>query len=325
MKPVYVVRCVVSVVVLATMVSVAKAEWPPKKLENLQVLPEDTKPSELLDMMGGFTRALGVRCAYCHVGDETLPLSKYSFASDDKPAKRKARVMLRMVTDLNNKYLPTLEERSEPPASIQCMTCHHGAPVPRTLQEILVEAEETGGLDSAIVTYRSLRDRYYGRATYDFGSVPLADVASEVIKKGRLDEGVALNALNVAMNPESEYAKRQHSSSAVLLAFRQSGADSGTAVYRDLKSRYGDSSFPEFLLNRIGYALLEDGHVESAIAAFRLNVEAFPNSSNTHDSLGDAYAEHGDRKLAIDCYEKALEISPSDVTKEKLEALRDKH
>ena len=34
-------------------------------------------------VMPGFTRALGVRCSYCHVGEEGESLSTYDFASDD--------------------------------------------------------------------------------------------------------------------------------------------------------------------------------------------------------------------------------------------------
>jgi tetratricopeptide (TPR) repeat protein len=308
--------------VLVTLATVAQAQWPPKKLTNLKVLPGDIPPSELIDMMGEFTRALGVRCSYCHMGDQSLPLSTYHFADDGKITKRKARVMMRMVKDLNEKYLPTLEERSEPPAGVRCVTCHHGTAVPRTLESILLHVHEASGLDSTLATYRSLRERYHGRAAYDFGSVPLADVASEVAEHGHPEDAVALNALNVEMNPESEFARRQYASSALLQAFRHVGADSATAMFRELKTRYGDTVFPEFALNRMGYALLEEGNAEAAIAVFKLEVKSFPESANGYDSLGDAYARHGDRKLAVESYEKALKLSPSDATKEKLEGLR---
>src|SRR5215475_2725501 len=72
-------------------------QFPPQKLENLKVFPKDIPVRALLDTMGGFTRALGVRCNYCHVGEEGKPLSSYDFKSDEKPEKTKAREMLRMV------------------------------------------------------------------------------------------------------------------------------------------------------------------------------------------------------------------------------------
>jgi tetratricopeptide (TPR) repeat protein len=298
------------------------AQWPPKQLTNLKVLPADTPPAQLIDLMGQFTRALGVRCTYCHVGDENLPLSTYHFADDDKVTKRKARVMMRMVNEVNGQYLATLEDRAKPAIQVQCITCHHGVTVPRTLESVLFHAYEVGGLDSTLATYRGLRERYYGRAAYDFGSVPLADVASDIEDQGHPADAVAVNALNVEMNPESEFARRQYAAGALLQAFRHDPPDSATALYHRLRARYGDSVYPEFALNRIGYTLLGEDKVTASIAAFQLCVEAFPKSGNSYDSLGDAYAKNGDRALAIQSYEKAMKLSPSDATKEKLKALR---
>ena len=79
----------------------AAAQWPPDTLRNLQVLPDTLPVPELTRLMAGFTRALGVRCSTCHVGEENRPLATYDFASDEKPLKRKAREMLRMKQDLN--------------------------------------------------------------------------------------------------------------------------------------------------------------------------------------------------------------------------------
>ena len=39
--------------------------WP-EKPKNLQVLPKDWPGSRLQPVMVGFSRALGVRCWYCH-------------------------------------------------------------------------------------------------------------------------------------------------------------------------------------------------------------------------------------------------------------------
>lgn len=316
-------RLVAAVIVLLATATAVRAEWPPKHFTNLKVLPRDITPDSLVAMMGGFTRALGVRCTYCHVGEENRPLGTYDFEKDDKPTKRKARAMLRMVDDINTRALAQLESRVTPAAQVTCETCHHGAEVPRRLQEVLQEAHRTGGLDSTIARYRALRDRYYGRAVYDFGSVPLADVATELQEHDRLADAVALNALNVEMNPESEFARRQYVFTALLDAFRSGTPDSAVALYHALQQRWGPATFPQFMLNRIGYDLLGSGRTGAAVAAFELNAEAFPKSANVHDSLGDALARHGDRARAIESYEKALEIDPGVAeTRQKLEALR---
>jgi cytochrome c-type biogenesis protein CcmH/NrfG len=42
----------------------------------------------------------------------------------------------------------------------------------------------------------------------------------------------------------------------------------------------------------------------------KLNAEAFPQSFNAYDSLGEAYAVAGEKELAIKAYEKSLELNP---------------
>jgi CubicO group peptidase (beta-lactamase class C family) len=43
-------------------------------------------------------------------------------------------------------------------------------------------------------------------------------------------------------------------------------------------------------LNQLGYEYLQAGHIDVSLALFKKNVEVFPDSSNTHDSLGEARA-----------------------------------
>ena len=76
-------------------------------------------------------------------------------------------------------------------------------------------------------------------------------------------------------------------------------------------------------MNRAGYFLLREGLVEEAIRIFQLNVEAYPDSWNVHDSLGEAYMAAGQTGLAIQSYEKTLEINPdNDNAISMLEKLR---
>src|ERR1700693_2940408 len=81
--------------------------WP-EKPKNIQVLPKEWPGSRLQPVMIGFTRALGVRCTYCHMGEEGKPLGTYDFASDDNPNKNRAREMYRMLEDIN-KHLKNIQ------------------------------------------------------------------------------------------------------------------------------------------------------------------------------------------------------------------------
>jgi tetratricopeptide (TPR) repeat protein len=183
--------------------------FPPQKLENLKVFPKDMPVRALLDSMGSFARALGVRCNYCHVGEEGKPLSTYNFKADEKPEKEKARTMLRMVAAINGDYLAKLPTRREPTVNVACVTCHRGVAVPRTLQQTLVAAYDAGGADSAEAAYKSLRQRYYGRAAYDFGEVALADVGAVLRQRGKTADALRFYVLNTVMSPQSAFAFTQ--------------------------------------------------------------------------------------------------------------------
>jgi dienelactone hydrolase len=73
-----------------------------------------------------------------------------------------------------------------------------------------------------------------------------------------------------------------------------------------------DVLFPEGEMNRYGYQLLQGGNAKDALEAFRLNVDAYPSSANTHDSLSDAYLALGNREEALTHAEKALEALAKD-------------
>jgi Flp pilus assembly protein TadD len=80
---------------------------------------------------------------------------------------------------------------------------------------------------------------------------------------------------------------------------------------RELKAKSPDVyDFSEPEINRLGYTLMGRGRIADAIDVFRFNAEENPKSWNVYDSLAEAYAEHGDRELAIANYKKSLELNP---------------
>ena len=111
----------------------AAAQWPPQKLENIKVLPPDIALRPLVDTMAGFTRALGVRCTFCHVGTEGADLGTYNFISDSLSTKRTAREMMRMVLAINQEFVSKIPDRSTPPVVVTCASCHRGITQPRPL------------------------------------------------------------------------------------------------------------------------------------------------------------------------------------------------
>jgi tetratricopeptide (TPR) repeat protein len=72
--------------------------------------------------------------------------------------------------------------------------------------------------------------------------------------------------------------------------------------------------FPEAIVNIIGYEHLQDGDVDGALAIMELNVTAFPQSANAHDSLADALLAAGQKDGARQSATRALELLASDTT-----------
>jgi tetratricopeptide (TPR) repeat protein len=249
------VRVVSSVLVISFFAAAASVrpaqaqprfEWP-ERAKNLKVLPKDTPKEKLSATMTGFTRSLGVRCPFCHVGQEGQPLTTYDFVSDQKPTKQVARGMMKMVAGIDHD-LRKMKFPEPKRVEVACITCHRGRPRPMTLSEELGSVYETAGIDSTVARYAMLRERFYGAGAYDFS---------------------------------------------------------------------------ERSLNELGSSLLAKGRGDDAIRIFRLNVEQNPNSSFAYSSLADAYAAGGQKDLAIQSYEKAVQLEPRNrEAEQKLRELR---
>ena len=66
----------------------APGKWPPDSLINTKVIPKNTPPIQVVGTMRNFAGDLGVRCQFCHVGQEGQPLQQFDFASDEKRTKQ---------------------------------------------------------------------------------------------------------------------------------------------------------------------------------------------------------------------------------------------
>lgn len=105
----------------------------------------------------------------------------------------------------------------------------------------------------------------------------------------------------------------------LLLTYTQSGLQAAIDQYRELKSKSPDTyNFKESQLNSLGYQLLQSNKISDAIEIFKLNIEAYPNSSNVYDSIGEAYMMDGNKEQAIINYQKSLELNPGNDNARKM-------
>jgi hypothetical protein len=183
----------------------APGKFPPDSLVNVKVIARNTPVQDVVGIMRNLTIELGVRCQFCHVGEEGMPLARFDFASDQKRTKQVARQMMLMVQEINRR-VDTIPHEHLPgvsPVKVTCETCHRGVSRPAPLYQLMVDAGQAGGLDSATRLYRTLRERYYGRAAYDFAEPSLNIAAFRLGRAQRYDEGLGLLRLNEEQYPKS--------------------------------------------------------------------------------------------------------------------------
>jgi hypothetical protein len=186
----------------AVMVAQAPGRFPPDSLINVQVFPRTTPVIDVVGAMRNMSAGLGVRCQFCHVGEEGMPLARFDFAKDEKRPKVVARQMMRMVQEINRR-LDTIPGREANGLQVECATCHRGVNKPQPLWTLLVDAATAAGGDSAVRAYRALRERYYGRDAYDFGEGSLNIAAFRLGRAGKYDDAFALLRLNEELFPKS--------------------------------------------------------------------------------------------------------------------------
>lgn len=90
------------------------------------------------------------------------------------------------------------------------------------------------------------------------------------------------------------------------------GTDKIESHYIELKkNKANEYAFSENQLNQLGYHYLGNNKVDNAITIFKINVDAFPKSSNAYDSYGEALLKSGDKENAIENYLRSVELNPA--------------
>jgi len=99
---------------------------------NLKVLPKDISQKDLQKIMiDEFEDGLGVGCNFCHA--EEKGSHRVDYASDAKPEKGMARLMMQMTIKTNSKYFKVRHAMiGDKGLVVTCTTCHNGKPRPES-------------------------------------------------------------------------------------------------------------------------------------------------------------------------------------------------
>jgi len=124
---------VITAITTAIAAGVFALPRPANEYTNLKVLPKNISSKNLSKIMiDDFEDGLGVSCGFCHV--EQKDSHKLDYASDEKPEKQIARLMMKMTMGINKNYFklkhPVIGDSI---LAITCATCHNGQPRPGEL------------------------------------------------------------------------------------------------------------------------------------------------------------------------------------------------
>ena len=119
-----------SVTVVGAVAAIKPGNPPDTKYKNLKVLPKNISSKKLSEIMvDEFQDDLGVSCNFCHA--ENKDTHRPDYASDEKPEKQIARVMMRMTLNINKKYIKLKHPQiGDAALVVTCNTCHKGLAFP---------------------------------------------------------------------------------------------------------------------------------------------------------------------------------------------------
>ena len=58
------------------------------------------------------------------------------------------------------------------------------------------------------------------------------------------------------------------------------------------------------------YSLLASNQIEPALETMKLEVQEYPDFWNAYDTLAEIYAAIGEKRLAIENYERSIDLNP---------------
>jgi CubicO group peptidase (beta-lactamase class C family) len=105
------------------------------------------------------------------------------------------------------------------------------------------------------------------------------------------------------------YAMQQNQADILWLVANARGTAAATQKYEDLK-KSSAKGLDENTLLQVAYQLLFAGKADDALQVFKLQVRDYPKYWNSYDSIGEAYMRAGQKDLAIQNYEKSIELKP---------------
>ncbi|MFP2994838.1 amidohydrolase family protein [Spongiivirga sp. MCCC 1A20706] len=172
------------------------------------------------------------------------------------------------------------------------------------LKQVTKELFNGNKIEEAMASY-ALYKSHFPEAKFELDAASITNTSYGLIRDNKLD----------VLNTYYEFCLKNFPSTKKYLGLSlyyeilNNGIAAGKTHFEKNKDN-ADYIVDENEINGLGYLYLQSGKTDEAIAVFRLNVTAFPNSWNVYDSLGEALAIIGKKTEAKRYYLKSLELNP---------------
>jgi len=165
--------------------------------KNIQVFT-GMPASRLQGAMAFIASSLNVDCDYCHIQD---------FGSDGTPAKIRAREMIRMMRDLNQRAFQGRDV-------VNCFTCHQGHATPVSISPIVPVVRPPAvvpsgkQVEASLPSVAQILDRYVQALG---GQAALDRVTSRIVTTARLTGGNANDSMELIQKTPAKVLRTQQS------------------------------------------------------------------------------------------------------------------
>ena len=99
------------------------------------------------------------------------------------------------------------------------------------------------------------------------------------------------------------------------IIIEEKGIDEGIKKFFEMKEEVRTIRryvFEEWLIKSLGLSFLSQNKMEEAIGVLKLNSQLYPESWDAYYTLAEAYMKTGDKPMALQNYQKALERNPDE-------------
>jgi tetratricopeptide (TPR) repeat protein len=264
----------------------------PPAPKNLQVLPKDTPPADVIAQMQQFTRALGVQCTYCHIEQAAPLLTVEELQAQQAAAAAAAAQQQQQGAQAQGQGAQAGRGRGRGRA--QGPQMDYAADDKRTKLTARVMLAMTRDINATLATslHKPAGEITRVQCATCHRGVPIPAQLSDVLRQTMLGKG------------------------------------EGAAVvqYREMRQQYltsGAYDFRETTLLDLARESLAARKPDDALAWLQLNAEFYPQSVPTYLELSKAHLAKRDRESAVADLTKALSLDPaSPEAKRELDRLK---